>query len=98
MNTQAQELQAAVAAKSDKDITVVISSPDEDANFTFKKTTKVEDAIKVAVDKFGLSPKDQYDLALADEPAVKLDPQRPLVSYKIEDGTKLLLTSRGGGV
>lgn len=98
MDAQTNELQADVAAKPDKDITVLISSPDEDAKFTFKKTTKVEAAIKEAVEKFGLSPKDQYDLALADEPAVNLDPQRPLVSYKIEDGTKLLLTSRGGGV
>jgi hypothetical protein len=86
------------AAKPDHDVTVIISTPDEDREFTFPKTTKIAEVISTAVSTFGLDPKDVYSLALADKPSEKLDPNRSLVSYKIENGTKLVLSSKGGGV
>jgi len=84
--------------KPDHSVTVVICTPDEDREFTFPKTTKISEVISAAVEVFELDPKDVYSLALADKPTEKLAPDRPLVSYKIEDGTKLVLSSKGGGV
>ena len=86
------------ADKPDHNVTVVISTPDEDREFTFPKTTKISEVISTAVSTFGLDPKDVYSLAFADKPSEKLDPNRPLGSFKIEDGTKLVLSSKGGGV
>ena len=86
------------ADKPDHAVTVVISTSDEDREFMFAKTTKIFDVISTVVGAFGLDPKDVYSLALADKPSEKLDPNRPLVSYQIEDGTKLVLSSKGGGV
>ncbi len=81
--------------KPDHTITVVISTPDEDEEFTFDKTTKISEVITVAVTKFGLDPNDAYELALADKPTEKLSKDRPLNSFKeIKDGTKLILSSR----
>jgi hypothetical protein len=84
--------------KADKNVTVIISTADEDREFTFPKTTKIAEVISTAVSAFNLDPKDVYSLALADKPSEKLDPNKPLVSYKIEDDTKLVLSSKGGGV
>lgn len=86
------------ADKLDLAVTVIISTPDEDREFTFPKTTKISEVVSAAVNAFGLDPKDVYSLALADKPTDKLDADRPLVSYKIEDGTKLMLSSKAGGV
>ncbi|MGZ5118772.1 MAG: EsaB/YukD family protein [Burkholderiales bacterium] len=86
------------AEKPDHSVTVVISTADEDREFTFPKTTKISEVISTVLDVFGLDPKDVYSLALADKPKEKLAADRPLVSYKIEDGTKLVLSSKGGGV
>ena len=86
------------ANKPDDSFTVIVSTADEDREFTFPKTTKISEVITTVVNAFGLDPKDVYSLALADKPSEKLEPNRPLVSYKIEDGTKLVLSSKGGGV
>jgi hypothetical protein len=86
------------ADKPDHSVTVTISTADEDREFSFPKTTKVSEVVTAAVNAFELDPKDVYSLALADKPSEKLDPSRPLVSYKVEDGTKLVLSSKGGGV
>lgn len=86
------------ADKPDHSVTVIISTADEDQEFTFPKTTKISEVIAAVVSAFHLDPKDVYSLALADKPSEKLDPDRPLVSYKIEDDTKLVLSSKGGGV
>ena len=86
------------ANKPDHDVTVTISTPDDDKEFTFPRTSKISEVIAVAVNAFELDPKDVYSLALADKPSEKLDPNRTLVSYKVEDGTKLVLSAKGGGV
>lgn len=84
--------------RPDHDVTVLISAPDEDRKFTFPKTAKISEVLAAAVKAFGLDPNGVYTLALVDKPAEKLDPHRTLVSYKIEDGSKLLLSSKAGGV
>jgi hypothetical protein len=84
--------------KPDHTVAVIISTPDEDREFMFPRTTKISEVISTAVEAFKLDPKDVYSLALADKPSEKLDPNRPLVSYNVEDGTKLVLSSKGGGV
>jgi hypothetical protein len=94
----------------DKDLTILICSADEDREFTFARTTKIRDVITAAVTAFGLDPNDAYDLSLpkkggdgghggGSHQSVSLSKDRPLGSYhEIQDGTKLVLTSRGGGV
>ncbi len=86
-------------SRPDKDITIIICSADDDGRFTFDKNTKIKDVINEAVRKFQLDPKDAYDLTFPDKPKEPLEKERTLGSYReIKDGTKLVLTSRGGGV
>lgn len=86
------------SGKSDKDVTILICSADEDREFTFDKNAKIGEVIDKVVDAFGLSKNDTYSLVFPDQPKEPLDKNRPLVSYHIKDGTKLILTSVGGGV
>lgn len=93
----------------DRELTIIICSADEDREFTLAKTTKINDVIAAAVEAFGLDPNDAYDLFFPNQGGGGHDPgsnqnillpkDRPLVSFdEIHDGTKLILTSRGGGV
>src|SRR6266704_7046599 len=83
----------------DKELTIEIISADDDETFTFERNAKIKEVINTAVTKFGLEPKDAYDLTFSDRPKEPLEHERPLGSYhEIHDGTKLVLTSRGGGV
>jgi hypothetical protein len=90
--------QADGKGKPDKDLTFTVSSAGDDADFTFPKTAKVSEVIEAARVKFGLSPSDKYTLAFIATPQETFDPNRTLVSYKVEDGSHLLLTSHGSGV
>lgn len=90
--------------RRDKELTIFISSADEDQEFTFERSTTVGEAIAVAVKKFGLDPNDAYDLTLPQKPGQK-KPSEPLPKDRtlgsipeIKDGTQLILTARGGGV
>jgi len=67
-------------------------------SFSFSKTAKVSEVISAAVSAFGFAPGDRFELALASNPGEVLQPERPLVSYHVMDGTVFLLTSIGGGV
>lgn len=81
-----------------EDLTVEVSSPDEDGTFTVRKTTTVGALIDLAVRQFTLAPGDVYSLSLfgkLDEPLMK---ERTLESYHLHDGAHLVLTSKGGGV
>lgn len=60
----------------------------------YKQSTKIEQVIQDARDVFKFVEQDsKYTLFRGDE---KLEPQRTLVSYKIEDDTLLLLSVQGG--
>jgi hypothetical protein len=90
--------------RPDKELVIFISSADEDGKFDFTGTTTVAEAIAAAVKAFGLDPNDAYDLAFPKGPHDKkpkepLPKDRALGSFpEIKDGTKLILTARGGGV
>lgn len=94
----AQDPTAGGAGKPDKDIAIEVSSADADATFKVPKTTKVSELITKAMAEFGLDPNDVYSLALPGKPGEPLQGDRPLVSYGLDDGARVLLTSKAGGV
>jgi hypothetical protein len=83
---------------SDKTLEIKIQSTRGTQGFSFPKETKVADVIAAAVAAFGFAAGDKFELVLATNPAESLQPERPLVSYHIADGTVLVLTAIGGGV
>ena len=78
-------------------LTLAVIWADEDGEFTVPKETKVSELIALAVAQFKLSPTDKYDLMLPSG-GQSLQHDRTLVSYHLQDGDQLLLTSTGGGV
>ncbi len=80
------------------DVSIIIQSTRGEKPFTYPKTTKISEVIEQAVAAFGFVKGDKFSLALASDPGTTLDPNRPLVSYHIVDGTKLILSAIGGGV
>jgi hypothetical protein len=82
----------------DKELTLTVETVRGAKVFTFPKTTKVREVIEAVVAAFGLAAGDKYDLMLATDLGNALDPERPLVSYHLKDGDKLVLSSVGGGV
>lgn len=80
-----------------KDITLKIQSTRGTREFTYPQQTKISQAIADAVAAFGFAAGDRFELVLASNQEV-LQPERTLVSYKIENGAVLILTSIGGGV
>ncbi|MCX6543519.1 MAG: hypothetical protein NTV05_03795 [Acidobacteria bacterium] len=83
---------------SDKTLEIQIQSTRGTHDFSFAKETKVADVVAAAVAAFGFAGGDRFELVLATNPAESLQPERPLVSYHITDGTVLVLTAIGGGV
>lgn len=65
--------------------------------YMFPKTEKVADVLKALVSdsELKLSPNGTYYLVFDGE---RLDPERPLVSYGIEDGARVQISADGGGV
>jgi hypothetical protein len=85
--------------KHDHDkITLRINSSRGTVDLEFPKVAKIADVITAAREAFGLAAGDNYELVLADKPGDVLQPERPLVSYHLKDGTVLTLTWTGGGV
>ena len=83
---------------NDKTLEVKIQSTRGTKDFSFLKTAKVSEATAQAVSAFGFAQGDKFELVLATNPGEPLQPERPLVSYHVEDGTVLILTAIGGGV
>jgi hypothetical protein len=83
---------------ADQNVTLLICSADQDVTLTFDKTTKIADVIAAAVTALGLAPSGTYNLVLPDKPGAPLDKSRPLVSFQLQDGAKLVLTATAGGV
>jgi hypothetical protein len=77
---------------------IVVQSTRGTKSFSLPKTAKVSEVISAAVSAFGFAPGDRFELSLATKPGEILQPERPLVSYHVTDGTVFLLTSIGGGV
>lgn len=83
---------------SDSNLQVSIQSTRGSKDFSFPKQTKVSEVINEAVRAFGFTPGDRFELVMAANPGETLQPERPLVSYHITDGTVLILTAVGSGV
>lgn len=83
---------------TNKTVEIKIQSTRGTKDFSFPKETKVSDVIAAAIAAFGFAPGDRFELVLASNPGEPLQPERPLVSYHIADGTIFVLTAVGGGV
>jgi hypothetical protein len=81
----------------DGQIDVTIQSGRGSRRFVFAQQTKSEDAANEAATVFGYPAGGAYVLVRlkTNEP---LEGQRPLVSYRIEDGETLALSETGSGV
>jgi hypothetical protein len=78
-------------------INVVIQSPRGRDSFSFEKTTKVSEVIEKARSKFGFEP--GVFILRREKTGETLAPERPLVSFHLEDGEILLLIPEmGSGV
>lgn len=84
-------------AKKDNILDISIQSIKGTKEFSFPKQTKISDVISQAVSAFGFASGDHFELMLAGG-SESLSPDRPLVSYGIEDGAVLVLTATGSGV
>jgi hypothetical protein len=84
--------------QSDPTLEITIQTTRGSRNFAFAKTTKISEVIQTVVEAFGFAPGDEFQLVFSSDPSQPLQPERPLVSYGIEDGTVLVLTSIGSGV
>ena len=82
---------------SNSEITVIVQSGRGSVELTLPPQTKVQQVISLATQELGYPPNGQYVLVrqLTNE---ELDPNRPLVSYQIEDGEILILSEIGSGV
>lgn len=95
MNAQNEKTGKPVA--NDRDITVIVKTTRGDKTYTFPKTTKIAEVISQTVKDCGFAPGDRYEL-VRDSDKTVLQQERTLVSYHIEDGTVLILSSIGSGV
>jgi WXG100 protein secretion system (Wss), protein YukD len=85
-------------SEHDNILKIKIQSTRGTKEFSFPKETKIAEVIAKAVEAFGFTPGDKFELVLASNPGEPLQPERTLVSYHITDGTALILTAVGGGV
>ncbi|WP_127023600.1 hypothetical protein [Flagellimonas beolgyonensis] len=81
-----------------KELNITIKTPKGDLKQTFSKTNKVSAVINYVVQKLGLSQNGQYELRTEDNPTEALQPERTLVSYKIEDCSVLVFVDFGKAV
>lgn len=81
----------------DNDIHVFVQSPRGRWETSFLKTTKVGEAIELARQHFGFEP--GSFILRREKTGETLAPERPLVSFGIENGeTLLLVPEMGSGV
>jgi hypothetical protein len=81
----------------EKSVTIVVQSPRGTATFTFEKTAKVSDVIEAGRLKFGFDP--GTFVLRRENTGETLAPERPLVSYHVEDHERFLLVPEmGSGV
>ena len=65
---------------------------------TFDKNAKVQEVIQAVVQHFGFATNGNYELRMAKEPDTPMQPERPLVSYHVQDGDILVFTDLGVAV
>ena len=84
--------------KDKKDLTILIETTEGAWENTFEKTDKVQEVVQAVIQHFGFAPDGNYELRLANDPDTVLTPERPLVSYGIENGDVLVFTDLGVAV
>lgn len=97
---QNEEKKTTPAGKDDKIISLVILTSDGTKKWEhdFPKTMKVSELIQEVVKHFGLAANGQYEVRLQSNLEEALKPERTLVSYHIEDESKVIFTDYGKGV
>jgi hypothetical protein len=84
---------------NDQDLTITIETSQGNwDNAIFHKTAKVGDVINAVIEHFNYTKNGNYELRMEKDPDINLKPERPLVSYGINDGDVLIFTDLGGGV
>ena len=81
-----------------KQVEVEIQSSRGTRRFTFPEEEKISGVIRTAAEAFGFSLSDTFRLVLATNPSEPLQPERTLASYRVGNGTVLILTDIGSGV
>ncbi|MDR8389937.1 small ubiquitin-related modifier domain-containing protein [Aliifodinibius sp. S!AR15-10] len=84
-------------SKSDKALTLTVITTRGEYEDTFPKTTKVQEVIDKIRDHFDLTGTGTFELIIEGSEE-ELNPNRPLVSYGLEDGDELILTNDGKNV
>jgi hypothetical protein len=79
----------------DKDLSLTVETTQGSWKQDFPRNDKVEQVIQAVVRHFGFAPDGNYELRLKASPNEALNPERPLVSYHIEDGAVLIFTDLG---
>lgn len=82
---------------NDRQITLTILSGRGSWTGTFPQQTKVADVVQQATTALGYPANGSYAL-LRQPNDEQLDPQRPIVSYQLQDGDNLTLSATGSGV
>ena len=86
------------AGQRQKELSVKIETTQGVWETTFDKNTKIHEVIQAVVQHFGFAPNGNYELRMAKDPDTPLQPERPLVSYHIQDGDILIFTDLGVAV
>lgn len=79
----------------DKDLSVKIETTRGTWDTVFPKTTNVADVLQAVITHFGFAASGKYELRLASDPNNALKPERPLVSYGVNDNDVLVFTDLG---
>lgn len=80
-----------------KNLTLRVSTPKGSFTAEFAKTATVDDVIQAAITAKGLDGgADAFEVFHGDTPMAPSN--RPLVSFGLADGDKLLITATGSGV
>lgn len=82
----------------DNEISITILTTQGSWDTSFVKTTKVAKVIQAVINHFGFASNGNYELRAEKNPDEALKPDRPLVSYGIQDGDKLIFTDLGVAV
>lgn len=84
--------------KDKKEMNVKIETTQGVWEAIFNKNTKIHEVIQAVVQHFGFAPNGNYELRMEKAPDIPLQPERPLVSYHIQDGDILIFTDLGVAV
>ena len=80
---------------NDANVEIVVNSTQGTMTKSFVKTAKIQDIITAVIDYFGFAKNGSYEIRKDSDPQLALMPERPLVSYQIENREVLIFTDLG---